>query len=356
MNKPYRIAICGPGATGGGAIRGILSNPAFELVGVRAYSAAKHGRDVGELVGVEPVGVMAMTDLNDLLKLDTDCVFYMSQTYSDSGQTEEQLALLEAGHNVIGVGQYQALDLVDKALHQRFIAATTKGKSTFHACGIDPEFFSERLPLLMSALQYDVTRIELWEISPSDTIGEESLKSAGFGKSMSEAYGNDFVMRLGRSLLVPAMCRLSAHMGYPIDRVEMTPQHVAAPFDIDIGRAKAPKGTLAGISRRYECFSGDHLFYTHNDYYYLSPLGPPEGVTNPDCYLLRVEGTPSYELTLSFKTSILRDQLYDEKHKLKPAFMAVGALALNAVPAVVAAPPGIYEYPLPAAWRGAAKV
>jgi len=356
MGKPYKVAVIGPGAIGSGVIRGILKNPAFQLVGVKAYNPAKAGKDVGELAGVDPVGLKATLELDDILKLDTDCVLYISQTYVGTNQIEEQISLLAAGHNVIGIGQYQALDLVDPPLHKRFVEAALKGGSTYHTTGVDPEFFSERLVLLFSALQHSISHIELWEISPSDTIGDESLKACGFGQSMEEANANHFSMGLGSILLVPTMRRLAARMGYPIDRVEVKPEHVAAPFDIDIGRAKAPKGTLAGISRRYDCYSGDHLFYTHRDYYYLSPLGPPPIVQNPDCYVLRIEGEPSIEMTLSFSKSLRTGELYDEKNRLKPAFVATAALVLNAVPAVVAAPPGIYEYPEPPSWVGASRV
>ena len=48
-------------------------------------------------------------------------------------------------------------------------------------------------------------------------------------------------------------------------------------------------------------------------------------------------------------------ELYDEKNRLKPAFVATSALVVNAIPVVVAAPPGIYEYPTPPSWVGAAR-
>jgi len=143
MGKPYKVAVIGPGAIGSGVIRGILKNPAFQLVGVKAYNPAKAGKDVGELAGVDPVGLKATLELDDILKLDTDCVLYISQTYVGTNQIEEQISLLAAGHNVIGIGQYQALDLVDPPLHKRFVEAALKGGSTYHTTGVDPEFFSE---------------------------------------------------------------------------------------------------------------------------------------------------------------------------------------------------------------------
>ncbi len=46
------------------AVRGILSHPDLELVGVKVYSEAKAGTDAGVLAGRDPVGVTAAIDVD----------------------------------------------------------------------------------------------------------------------------------------------------------------------------------------------------------------------------------------------------------------------------------------------------
>jgi hypothetical protein len=46
----------------------------MELVGVYVHSAAKDGRDAGELCGVAPVGVKATRDIQKIIALKPDCV------------------------------------------------------------------------------------------------------------------------------------------------------------------------------------------------------------------------------------------------------------------------------------------
>ena len=68
----------------------------LQLVGARVYSDAKHGVDVGTLVGRQPIGVKATTDVEEILALDADCVLYAPQ-FTD---IDDVCRLLESGKNV----------------------------------------------------------------------------------------------------------------------------------------------------------------------------------------------------------------------------------------------------------------
>ena len=52
----------------------IARHPELELVGCYAWSPDKIGRDVGELCGMDPIGVTATDDVGALLALRPDCV------------------------------------------------------------------------------------------------------------------------------------------------------------------------------------------------------------------------------------------------------------------------------------------
>ena len=54
----------------------VLAHPDQELVGVFAHSPDKVGVDAGELVGLDPIGVVATDDVDALLALEPDCVVY----------------------------------------------------------------------------------------------------------------------------------------------------------------------------------------------------------------------------------------------------------------------------------------
>ena len=70
---PYRVIQWGTGAVGTEMITAILDHRAdLDLVGVKVYSEAKHGKDVGTLVGRDPVGVLATADTAEVIALRAD--------------------------------------------------------------------------------------------------------------------------------------------------------------------------------------------------------------------------------------------------------------------------------------------
>ena len=78
-------------------MQAIVANPTLELVGCYAWSEDKVGRDVGELCGIEPIGVTATNDVDLLLALKPDCVVY-NPMWID---VDELVRILSAGVNVV---------------------------------------------------------------------------------------------------------------------------------------------------------------------------------------------------------------------------------------------------------------
>ncbi len=100
-----RVVEWSTGTVGKHAIAGILARPELELVGCWVSSEEKHGRDVGEICGGDPLGVTATMDKDELIALKPDCVVHTAMTDADPfaalGLFEE---LLAAGINVVSSG------------------------------------------------------------------------------------------------------------------------------------------------------------------------------------------------------------------------------------------------------------
>jgi len=90
------------GNVGKESVKAIVANPSLELVGCFAWSPAKVGVDVGELVGIDPVGVAATDDVEALLALRADCVVYNPMWPS----VDELVRILEAGSNVVATAAF----------------------------------------------------------------------------------------------------------------------------------------------------------------------------------------------------------------------------------------------------------
>src|SRR6478735_8031654 len=97
MQTPIKVVQWATGGVGRAAIEAVISHPDLELVGCWVHSADKHGKDVGEILATDPLGVAATTSAEETLALDADCVVY-SPLVPDE---DEVAALLRSGKSVV---------------------------------------------------------------------------------------------------------------------------------------------------------------------------------------------------------------------------------------------------------------
>ena len=68
--RTYRVIQWATGGVGRAAIEGVLGHPDLELVGCWVHSDAKSGKDVGELIGRDPIGGTASNDVDRAVMSD----------------------------------------------------------------------------------------------------------------------------------------------------------------------------------------------------------------------------------------------------------------------------------------------
>src|SRR5690348_14649663 len=95
--KPLRVVQWATGNIGSRALRHIIEDPALDLAGVFVTSPAKAGRDAGGLAGLAATGVLATNSVDEILKLNVDCVLYMPAACD----FDEVSRLLASGANVV---------------------------------------------------------------------------------------------------------------------------------------------------------------------------------------------------------------------------------------------------------------
>ena len=95
--KTYRIIQWMTGDVGQVGIRHFAENPVFDLVGVLVHTPEKVGKDAGEIAGIASIGVVATDDVESVVAMDADCVFYTPIIMD----TETVCRLLRSGKNVV---------------------------------------------------------------------------------------------------------------------------------------------------------------------------------------------------------------------------------------------------------------
>src|SRR5215467_12610938 len=145
------------GNVGRQSVAAIAKNPGLELVGCYAWSPEKVGRDVGELCGLDPLGVRATNDVDALLALRPDCVVYNPMWPSIA----ELVRILEAGINVVSTAAFingRRLGPV----RQRLLDACERGGSSLFGTGINPGFV-ELLGIVVAGVSDRIDKITVSE-------------------------------------------------------------------------------------------------------------------------------------------------------------------------------------------------
>ena len=213
----YRVIQWATGNVGRAAVEGIVWHPDLELVGTWVHSPDKAGRDVGELCGIGPIGVLATGDEDRLLALDADCVLY-SPLLPDTAQV---IRILESGKNVVTpLGWFYPFASMDVAAIE---AACQRGGATLHGTGIHPGGITERFPLMLSALSSRIRHVRAEEFSDIRAYRAEFVvrEIMLFGKDPETARTSPMLDLLGNGF-GQSIDMVAAGLGIPLD-----PQKVA---------------------------------------------------------------------------------------------------------------------------------
>ena len=125
-----RVVQWATGGVGVAANKGVLEHPDLEFVGCWVHSADKAGRDVGDLMARNSLGVTATNSVNEILALDADAVVYAPLLPN----ADEVAALLRSGKNVVTpVGWVYPSERQGAPLRE----AALEGNATLHGTGMD---------------------------------------------------------------------------------------------------------------------------------------------------------------------------------------------------------------------------
>ena len=169
------------GNVGMRSVRAIVANPDLELVGCYAWGADKVGRDIGDLCGMDPIGIVAGNDVEALLALRPDCVV-CNPKWPD---VEEMARILEAGINIVATAGF----ITGHALgagRQRLQQSCVTGASSIFGSGMNPGF-ANLLALVSAGICDRVDSITMLEsVDSTGYDSPETEQSVGFGRPIDD--------------------------------------------------------------------------------------------------------------------------------------------------------------------------
>lgn len=344
---PIRVVQWTTGNVGKRSVEAVMKRPDLELVGCYAWSAEKSGRDVGELCGIDPVGVAATNDVDALLALEPDCVVY-NPMWRD---VDELVRILESGVNVVTTAAFITGHTLGPD-RDRILSACERGASTMFGTGISPGFV-EMLAIVAAGASDRIDKVTVRE--EADTTAYDSPDTeiaAGFGHPIDEP-GLQAMTANGTAVFGEAVRMIGDALGVEFDDVRCETEYARTTEDLDMGFWKIDKGCVAGLFASWQGRVGDRTIVE------LSVRWRKGATLDPDWqvgmgHTIEVAGMPTINVSVGFLPPP------DFQATTMEEFMVIGHVmtavpAVNAIPAVVAAAPGIATYtdlplPLPSGW------
>jgi 4-hydroxy-tetrahydrodipicolinate reductase len=343
-DAPDRVRVfqVATGNVGREMIKRIRHQPDLELVGLHCYSPDKVGRDAGEIVGIDPIGVVATGTVEEIIAARPDCVTFHG-VFPD---LDLYLPVLEAGIDIVTTadwitGHHRNANHPHpsgRTEEEVIRAACERGGATFYGTGMNPGLAQ----ILTIAHTADVTEIERVLCKESVDVSchhsVDTWVEVGFGRPVDDPAVPGMLEQYTR-VFEDAVRLMADCFDLPLDEVRFEYELGACTKDVDLGWYQLPKGSLGGC--------------------YLKYVGLLDGVPRIEMHLewqMTPHTDPHWNIQACYITQIDGDPCIYSKHMILPkpgtdfsspeAFAAVGMTitgmpALNAIRSVAAAPPGI---------------
>lgn len=329
-----RVIQWSSGNVGKGVIRSIAQRDDLELAGLYVYSPEKSGRDAGEIAGIDPLGVSASNDIEALLAVDADVVIHTplpSLIYGDDPDADVKTIcrLLAAGKNVITTVGYMYPKIHGTELVERLEQACQEGNSTFHSTGLNPGWMGDLLPLTMSAMSSRIDQVYVREITNFEFYPSPEIMFGmmGFGKTDAEFASTAVRHHAWLTGLFRENIQLVADgLGVELDEITDSTELAYASSDLQPAAGLVKEGTIAGQHWEWAGIKDGHKLIVHETVWRMHRSVAPDWPTGD--HSVTIEGQP--RMQINFDAQWIDDGL-----------LATGMHALNAVPYVIAAEPGI---------------
>lgn len=336
----YRVIQWATGGVGKAAIQGVLRHPELELVGCWVHSADKDGRDVGKLIGVDPIGVAASTDVDALLATDADCVMYSPLLPDD----QVVMKILRSGKNVVTPVGWVYPDR-DNPSVRAIEEAALAGGVTLHGSGIHPGGITERFPLMISSLSSAITHVRAEEFSDIRTYNAPLVvrEVMGFGLTPEQAMSGPIAALLEAGFK-QSVRMVADQLGFRAEpRIRSTQEVAVAVSGTDELVVPMEAGTVAARRFRWQAIVDDKPVVTAAVNWLMCEveLDPP-WTLGPDGERFEVEVTGDPDVSLTFKG--LQPESVAEGLKRNPGVVATANHCVSAIPYVCEAGPGIKTY------------
>ena len=320
MADPIPVVQVGLGALGRLLTGYLIARPYLHIVGAVDTDPGLVGRDLGEVAGIgKKLGVQVCDDLPAGLANGSAAVAVQT-TVSDLSAAKPQIeALVSRGANVVSSCEelsypWQTAPAASADLDRRARAAGVSVLGT----GVNPGFLMDLLPIVLTAICSEVRTVTVLRYQDARSRRLPFQKKIGAGLTLEEFAAKKARGTLRHVGLTESMHMIASRLGWPLDRTEDIIEPVVAQRSIASDHLTVEAGHASGVYQRGLGYVGEEERIRLE---FRASLGE-EDVQDT----VIVDGVPP--LTFTNRAGVNGD-------------VATCSLLVNAVPAILSAPPGL---------------
>lgn len=336
MHDLIRVLILGTGQMGQGISRLLLSKSGLKLVGAYGRRAERSGMNLGRIIGcTDPLDIRVSSDLSALIEQTQPHIAIQATSSILIDAKDELMLLVRKGVNVISIAEEMAYPEVKNSL----LAAEIRKLAVDHdvsvlGTGINPGFVLDLLIITMTGVCAQVDSITAKRVNDLSPYGPSVLNTQGVGLT-PEAFESglkDGSVK-GHFGFEESIHMIAAKLGWKIDRIDQKREPIIATLNRETPFVTVESGQVAGCLHTATAFRDDRavikLIHPQQVHPFL------EGVETGD--MIDICGEPNIKIAGSPEI---------------PGGQGTVALAVNMIPRVLNAEPGLYsmaDLPPPAA-------
>ena len=336
MHDFIRIVILGTGQMGSGIARLLLEKPGHELVGVYARRKERIGLDLGTLIGLDKeLGISVSNDLETTLEQTQPHIAIQATCSRVADAVGEIITLIRHGVHVISIAEEMAFPAAcSPVIAEQIHRLASANRVAVLGTGINPGFMLDLLVITLSGVCADIQSITARRVNDLSPYGPTVLMSQGVGLT-PEAFqtGLENKTVVGHIGFNESIHMIAAALGWDIERIEEKREAIVTQVRRETPFITIEPGQVAGCHHTAVAYRQGKPVITLIHPQQIHPS--LEGVETGD--YIEIKGSPN--ISLSGSPEI-------------PGGQATCALAVNMIPRVLTASPGLHtmaELPVPAA-------
>jgi 4-hydroxy-tetrahydrodipicolinate reductase len=331
--RAVKVVQYGIGPIGAELVKYAMKKHGLQFVGAVDIDPSKIGKDLGEVVGGQEIGVKVTGDSKKLLaKTKPDLVLHSTGSYLKAVKSQ-LLEIMKSGADIVSTCEELAYPFSkNPAIAKDLNAAARRNEVTLLGTGVNPGFVMDALVLTATGVCQDVRSVKSSRIQDAATRRLPFQRKIGAGLTLDEFKAKVAEGTIKHVGFQESIAMIASGLGWKLDRIDevIEPKLASTPVSSEFLRVEA--GQVTGVDQTATGIVKGEPLIVLNLQAYLGCQDPKEWIV--------IDGQPKIDLTI--KGGVHGD-------------IATAAVVINSIPRVLNAQAGLMtmkDLPIPSGWFG----